>query len=338
MITSAALQFFFQQGNVLANKIYADVPLKSTAFSTRIPVAAEDWKTAWIGLVDKFRPWDGPRVTKEPAPQTYTVTVYPYEGTQSYDRFRFEDDQRMFGVVSSELIPRLAREARMAQDYEIRDLLQNKGKWTGAYQNGWDGSAFFLTTHAVDLYDSSKGTYTNDLTGGGASIGGITVGGQFSQTAIQTLWEYQGSIKGEDNEPLQVESDTILVPRALKGEAELVLKSTFYAPPSWGTIGAGTGALGAQVGAADNALRRFGIDYIEWPLLDASSKSVWYMMSTKNPAFKPLLWLVNTDVQWTYIIQPQSMPVFSEHRFIWGGHARWAPAWGPSWLLMRSGT
>lgn len=337
MISSAALQFFFQQGNVLANKIYQDVALHSPAFTTNIPVAAEDWKTAWIGLVDKMRPWDGPRVTKEPAPQTYTVTVYPYELTQEIDQFRFEDDKRMYGIYS-ELIPRMAREVKMAQDYELRDLLQNKGKWTGGYQNGWDGGTFFNTAHSVDIYDSTKGTYTNDLTGGGSSIGGITVGGAFSQTAVQTLWEYMGSIKGEDNEPMQIEPDTILVPRALKGEAEMVLKSTFFAPPSWGTIGAGTGALATQVGAADNALRRFGLDYIEWPLLDpgTNGKTYWYMMATRH-ALKPLLWLVNTAPQWTYLIQPQSQPVFNQHKFVYGAWSRWAPGWAASFLTTRSG-
>lgn len=334
MISDASLQFFFTTLNTVAGKVYEDVPIKSPAFSTTVPTGeAEDWKTGWIGLMDKMRPWDGPRVTEEPAPQTYSVRVVPFEQTRKLDRFRFDDDS--YGIYS-DVIPRMARQAKRAQDFEIRNLLQAKGKWAGinpasgvSYQNGWDGLSFFNSAHPVDLYDAGKGSYSNDFTGGGSTQNGVLVGGGFNQTSVLTLWEYMTSIKGEDGEPLEIESDTILIPSTLKGEAEVVLNNLFYAPPTFGTL---TG----QVGAMDNALKRFGLKYIDWALLNAGSSTTWYMMATTH-VWKPILWLLRQAPVWTYLINEQSPNVFNEHALVWGVWARWAPAWAISWLMARSG-
>lgn len=334
MINSSELNFFFATLNTIANSIYNEVPNKSQVFSSDVPLSdAETWKTGWIGLMDKMRPWDGPRVTKEPSPQTYSVTPYPFEQTRALDRFRFDDDA--YGIFSP-IIERMARQAKRARDFETRDLLQNKGKWTGAYQNGWDGLSYFNTAHPVDFYDTSKGTYTNDFTGGGSTQNGILVGGVLSQTSILTLWEYMTSIKGEDGEPLEVEATDLLVPSTLKGEAEMLLKNAFMAPPSWATLGAGTGPLGAQVGAADNVLTRWGLKYTDWALLNAGSATTWYMQAN-NHVWKPMLWILRQAPVIAYLIKETDIPVFMNHEYVWGMFARWAPAWAPSWLMARSG-
>jgi phage major head subunit gpT-like protein len=289
---------------------------------------------AWIGRLDKMRLWLGPRITHEPAPQTYTVTPQPFELTEAIDRFKLDDD--MMGVYYRTL-PEMALQAKRWPDFQMRDMLRNQGAWTGLPQNGLDGLTYFNTAHPVDLYNSGAGTYSNDFTGGGANVayknaaGGtvnVLTGGAFSPTALATVVEYMMQLKAEDGEPVGVTPNKLLVPPQLRLESELVVKSTFFAPPAWGTIA-------SQVGAADNPLARFGLEPEVWELL-AGDSSTWYVQDTTK-AFRPMLWILRYAPVAAYRIAETDPVVFDSHKYLYGYWARGCPAWGFSWLMVRSG-
>jgi phage major head subunit gpT-like protein len=236
IVPSANFNVFISNVNTMFGEAYSTTPIIHPQFVSTVPCGGSQMVFGWTGMMPKFRPWFGPRVTNEPAPQTYTVVPIPFEDTFSIDQFHLADD--MFGIYYR-MVPDMARQARRWEEYEIRDLLENAGIWTGAAQNGLDGLSNWSTAHPIDLYDSSKGTYINDFTGGGQNVvytkpSGTTttlVGGAISPTAFLTLWGYMSTLKGEDNEALGVTPNLLMHHPILNGEVQLLLKSTFFA--SW---------------------------------------------------------------------------------------------------------
>jgi phage major head subunit gpT-like protein len=332
MISPSGITAFVTNCNTMWGQTYSTTPIIYPQFVTTVPVTSSQLVLAWTGMMPKFRVWYGPRVVNEDAPQTYTVVPRPYENTYAIDRFTLDDDQ--FGV-HYRLLPDMARQAKRWPEYEIRDLLENAGAYTGAAQNGFDGLTYFNTAHPVDLYDTTKGTYINDFTGGGQNVtitkptGSTTVltGGAISPTAFLTLWGYMSTLKGEDNEALNVTPNRLMHAPLIKGEVQLLLKSTFFAPPAWSSIG-------SQVGAADNPLTRFGVEPIENPLF--KNALTWYLMDCTK-ATMPFTWALREAIMTVPRVNENDPVVFDSHRFLWGGWGRAAPAWGFSWLAARSG-
>ncbi len=340
LITPANLAFWFTKLDTQLGYTYSITPTFHEQIASVIPSSTEQNGYAWIGRLDKFRLWQGSRITHEPAPQTYFLINQPFELTEKIDRFKLDDDQ--MGVYERTM-PEMAIQAKKWPDYQLRDLIENSGAQTGNRQNGLDGLTFFNTAHPIDLYNSAAGTYSNDFSGGGANVtypNGKTIlpGGAFGPTSVATLYSYMLQLKAENGEPLGVMPNEILVPTALATEAELVLKSTFYAPPAWNTIGTGAsistaGGNAAQVGAADNPIRRFGLDFRIIPEL--TLPNYWYLLDTKK-AFKPFLWQMRQAPVLAARVQEIDPVVFDTHAYLWGYWARGAPGWGFSWLACRS--
>ena len=301
--------------------------------ATEVPVSGKIFTAGWTGMMPKFRVWSGPRITYQPAAQTYSVTMLAFELTYDIDAFDLDDD--IFGVYYR-MVPDMARQSKRLPNYEIRDLLENTGAYTGAAQLGFDGLTFFNTAHPINIYQSSAGTYCNDFSGGGQTVtysavntGGtrsVLVGGAFGPTSFSTLYEYMSTLKGEDGERLGVQPSFLMHPVQLKTEVELVLKSMFFAPPAWGTI---TG----QVGAADNPLRRFGVMPIENIFLNDSA--MWYL-GDGTKAYKGVSWFVREQVRLVSRFEPTDPIRFDEHKHLLGGEGRFSPGWGFSFLMSRS--
>jgi phage major head subunit gpT-like protein len=257
--TPTNFALFISNINTSFGAVYADTTDSIwPQYASEVPVTGKQFVAGWTGMMPKMRVWYGPRVTNQPAPQTYSAVVLPFEITYDIDRFDLDDD--LYGIYYR-MVPDMARQTRRWPNYELRDWLENAGAYTGNVL-GFDGLTYFNTAHPTDFYNSAAGTYCNDFSGGGVTVtysavntGGtrsVLVGGAFGPTAFSTLYEYMSTLKGEDGERLGVMPSFLMHPVQLKTEVELVLKSMFFAPPAWGTI---TG----QVGAADNPLRRFGV-------------------------------------------------------------------------------
>lgn len=325
MISPAQFAIFKSTVNTMMGAAYSSTPTHYQRICTPIPSGSTQVVYGWTGMLPKPRLWYGPRVVNEPAPQTYTLVNLPYEETVAVDRFDLDDDQ--FGIYYRTL-PDLARQTKRLPDYWNRDLKEASGDQAAAVlQNGFDGLTHWNTAHPVDLYNPSAGTYTNDSVGG-ITIGGRLIGGAFGITAVATIREYMRSLKAEDGERMGINPDLIEIPNELELEAELVIKSMFLAPPAWGTIS-------GQVGAADNPMRRFGLELMVNELLASTTK--FYMYDTTK-AVKPFIWQVREAPRITPRVAENDPVVFDEHRHLWGGWGRGAPGWGFAWLSHRSGT
>jgi phage major head subunit gpT-like protein len=326
-ITPASFNLFISTVNTLIGEVYTDATLPELwkNFASVIPSSGSQNVYGWTGMLPKMRLWKGSRVVVQANPQTYTLVNMPFEHTLSIDRFHLDDD--LFGIYYRQ-IPDQARQVRREPDYASRDLLEALGDFSSSVQqSGLDGLTAFSTAHPVNIYAPALGTYVNDFLGGGVTVSGRLIGGAFSPTALATVVEYQMTLPGEDGEPLGIMPGLIMVPAALKLEAELVIKSMFFAPPAWGTI---TG----QVGAADNPLRRFGVDPLVNPYLKSLTR--WYSMDVSK-SFKPLIYQIREAPVYTPRVNEQDPTVFDLHRYLWGVWSRFAIGWSYSFLFARSG-
>lgn len=330
MITPANFNLFVSTVNTLINEARVrTLPLIYPTLCEEMPSGTTQNVYGWIGRLPKMRKWDGARVVFESAPQTYTLVNQAFESTLAIDRFRLDDDQ--FGLYYKQ-IPFMTEQARMQPDYMLRDLIENVGDQTGTLQNGLDGLPGFSTAHPVDFYNAGAGTYSNDFVGGfGTTLQGVgyTVGGALSSPgAFWSAYEYMMSYKGEDGEPLGVVPDTLMCSQFLKGEAEILLKNSFYSPPAWGFI---TG----QVGAAENPVAKWGMNLVINPLL-VNYPLRWYLACTTRP-FRPFIHQRREATQMVPRVTENDPVVFNNHTFLWGQWDRQAVGWGPSFLVARSG-
>jgi phage major head subunit gpT-like protein len=218
-------------------------------------------------------------------------------------------------------------QARKIWDYKTRDMLQNQGSMTGPFQNGTDALTYFHGSHPVDFWDSTKGTYANDYRGA-VTVGGISVGGGFSTNGFNTVWEDHAARKSESGENLGILPDLSMFPLQMRAAAMTILQSQFYAPPQMGTLGSGSGANAAFVGAMDNPLRGWTDVFIN---PDLSNANDWYMWTTKAP-IKPISLLLRLAPDFTPRNTPQDPIVFNEHKILYGSKARGTTAWGFPWL------
>lgn len=337
MITPAQFNVFVTVANTTIGAVYESASVESvyTDFCQVEPSSSSQNEYAWTGMLNKMRLWNGPRISSEPAPQTYVLPNQAFEGPNVViDRFRLDDDKRMYNVYWR-MLADMARQARRQPDYMFRDLLENSGDQTGTRQLGLDGLPGF-GTHYIDFYAPSKGTYINDFTGGGQNVtyaapgGGtdtVLVGGGMTAAAVSSLWQYMATIPAEDNEPIGVTPNVIMVHPQLRLEAETVLRNTFYAPPSWGVD------LGGQVGAAENALKRYGLDLVVNRFLKQAY--TWYMCDTRQ-SFKPFIYQVREPVVFTPRINENDPVVYDNHQYQWGQWGRMAVGWGYPFLYARS--
>ncbi len=336
MITPAAFSIFITTVNTMIGEAYSEQPVLYPEFTTVIPMESEFLTFGWTGMLGQMRVWDGPRVSNEPAPQTYTVGSLPFEYTLTLDRFNLDDDK--YGIYYR-ILPDMAKQARRWEDFQMRNLIEGLAPWTGSFQNGLDGLTNWSTQHPIDLYNANIGTligsgpfssglYCNDFTGGGQPINGTQIGGAFGVTSFATLYEYMSIFPAEDGESMDVTPNVLMHPAQLKTEVELTLLSNSFAPPAWGTIA-------SQVGAADNPLKRYGVRPLENKLLRSATR--WYLMDTTKP-MKPFTFGLRQSpifVQRTNEDDPQ---VFENHMYTWGDWARGVAAWNYAWLCCRSGS
>lgn len=341
MITPAQYSAWITTVDTRIGQIYNEFnPLEThKEWSTDVPMKGSVWNAGWTGRMPKARPWFGSRVVHEPAPETYIVEPIPYELTYGIDRFKFDDSAVNTTSIFWRELPDMVLQWRRQPEYELRDLLEASGiQGTSTRQAGLDGLSFFNTAHPVDLYNPSgnfgglftAGTYCNDFTGGGVTIGGTLIGGALSQSSFSSLLAYMKLIPDESGEVLGVMPDALMHPSSLEVEVAFILKATLLASPTWGAFSPLTG----QVGTADNMIRRMGVRPICNPFLRNTKR--WYLMDTTH-AMKPLLWIVREAPRTTPRMSENDPVVFDTHRYLWGGWDRVAPAWNFSWLTARSG-
>jgi phage major head subunit gpT-like protein len=336
----ANIQYFFTMADTRFTLGIRNAPTWSNEWCTTYNSDTENVLHGWIEMPDNMRIWRGARVVQDPAPQTYSVPMLPWEITMALDQFAFIFDR--WGLYMP-IAQRIGQKTAKLQDYAIRDMLQGNGELGSAPFNiGPDGLSFWNTAHPVDVWDPSKGVYPNDYGAAGVTVSGQTVGGLFSTNSYSSIWSDMSGRKNASNEAIGVNPDRLLVPSQLRFPGAVVLQSAMFAPMSIMTLGGGnfptpgspTPANAPFVGAMDNPLR--GSADLRWTPDLNSQPSAFYLGDTSD-IMKPLGWAQHTAPTFVVRNAPTDPIVFDQHRFLWGSWAIATPHWGFAWNLSRSG-
>ena len=325
LVTPQNLSYFFTHFETRFWTAYGVNESWASKYADVYPTETEQFLAGWMGMVSRYRQWNGSRITHQPNPQTYLIPIQRFELTESIDMFKLMDDT--YGIYFP-TVAFMGMQAKKLYDYQLRDLLFNQGAETGALQYGFDGLLHWNTAHPVNLYDATFGTYSNDFRGG-FTVNGINVGGAFTTNGFNTLWEEFSSRKSESGEALGIMPDLTAVPPQLKAAATTILQSSFYAPPQMGVLGSGSGANAPMVGAMDNPLKGWTDLHVNADL--AALPTTWFMMSTKGP-LKPFGIALRDAPNFVYRVSPQDPAVFNDHQYIYGSWARFTPFWAYAWL------
>ncbi len=326
-LSPAYLQQLFTQYEIRFQAAWTVAEEWHSTIATEVPATTENWLGAWLGMTDKYRQWNGPRIVREPAPQTYFVTIYPYELTESIDRYKLEDD--IHGVYSP-LIGNMGKMAKKLPDYLLRDLIFNAGDQTGIIQNGLDGLTHWNTAHPVDYWDSSKGTYCNDFRGT-FTINGVVTGGALTVNGFNTVWQAMSSRVSESGEALGLIPDLTVVPPQLKATAQTILQAQMIGAAVIGNLGTGSaGTANAPfVGSTENVLRgwtdlQVNPDFAGYP-------TDWLTLVTKG-AVKPFGIAMRQAPNLVYRNRLDDPMNFDSHSLLIGSDARLSPMWAPAFL------
>lgn len=339
-LSPANIQFFFTLADTRFSLGIRNAVRWSDEWCTTYSAETENILHGWIEMPDNMRIWRGARVVQDPAPQTYSVPMLPWEITMGLDQFAFLFDR--MGIYAP-IAQRIGQKTGKLQDYAVRDMLQGNGELGAApFSVGPDGLTFFNTAHPVDVWDPSKGVYPNDYGTAGVSVGGITVGGLFSTNAYVTLWNDMSGRVNASGEAIGVNPNKVLVPSQLRFPAAVVLQSMLFSPPQIATLGGGnvptpgspTPANAPFVGAMDNPLR--GSADMRWTPDLNKQPTAWYLGDTSDTML-PLGWAQHTAPTFVVRNAPTDPVVFDQHKYLWGSWAIATPHWGFNWTLSRSG-
>lgn len=322
IVTSPNLSLLFTAFETRYWTAYQNLPTVSDKIATIYPVGTEQWVSAWLTMLPTMREWRGSRVVHNAAPVDYLVKMQKFELTNSIERTKVEDDT--YGVYNP-IVAMMGENVKKNQDYQIRDMLLNRGAQTGPKQIAFDGLSFFNQAHPVDFYDSAKGTYCNDYTGGFVE-NGVVVGGAFSPNAFATLTQSIMGRKSESGEVMSLAAETTMHAAQLKYTVDTVLQAQFMAQPI-------VGNLTGNVGATDNVLKGASTPLM-WGDLN-SDPLTWYQLVLNKP-IRPFSWLQRTAAEFVYRIKPDDQVVFDTDTFVYGARSRGTPAWSIPWLAARS--
>lgn len=345
-ITPPNLQILFSSVETRFWQAFTLEQLQYTKLCTTYPVTSEQWVSAWTPLMDKLREWNGSRIVRTPAPQTYVVPIKPFEATYGVDKYKVLDDT--YGVYYP-IVTNLGKQAAKWPDYQLRDLLQNQGSWTGQFQVGTEGITHFNTAVPVDFYDASKGTYPNDYTGGGVTINSQLVGGGLAANSFATIYEDMTRRKSQSGEPQEVTPTMAVCGPMLKLPLDTILQAQFMGLPVIGTLGTANATVAGSpaqpnapmVGATENVMQAW-TDRLMWRDLGGSGSigngtydQVFYMLDLSKP-IRPFSWLFRQAPAFAFLIQPTDPVVFNTRMFVYGVDARGSMAWALPFLSSRS--
>jgi phage major head subunit gpT-like protein len=297
LITPAALtalntdlSLAFQGGYDRARVFYQDV-------ATVVPSGTTSNTYGWMQQIDALRQWVGPRVVRDLAASSYSLTNLPFELTLAVDRFDFEDQTT--GVYQ----PRAAMMGMAAAkwpDQQVAPLIANGGAGLC-----FDGLSFFNANHPLDPAGVQGNTNTLALTPANYA------------TARAAMMAFTG----EDGQPLGIVPDTLIVVPQLEQQGKWIVAADLIADP----VVATAGVTNVNKGTAK---------LLVVPELAALSATAWYLADCSKP-IRPFIWQLRKAPEFAQLTDPNSERVMFDREFVWGVEARGAAGYGPWWLCYR---
>ena len=296
-ITPSNLESIYYSFNTAFQQAIEQAPVWHPQVAWQAPSFGRTGAYSWLGQMPSLREWIGDRQVKSVATKDHQLTNRDFEATVAVKRNDILDDQ--IGVWTP-MMSGLGEAAKKWPDVQLAAFLE-AGESTAHY----DGVNFFSATHPVDLFDSSKGTYSNYYTGGSAK--------PLSAANYQAVRAAMAQTKGEGGRILNVLPDLIIVPPALERTA-LTLVNADMIP--------GDAATGASSNTAPvSNILKGSAQVLVVPEL--TSDTTWYLACTKKPV-KPLLFQLREPPVFVQYVSPSDPSVYARREFEYGVMARGA--------------
>jgi phage major head subunit gpT-like protein len=306
-ITPTSLNYVFNQFNLLFQGAYSETAPWWDQIATRKPSVTETETYVFTSRVAQMREWVGERQMRSVGTYALQIANRDFEDSIEVDRNKIEDDQ--YGVFDF-MFQDLGRAARKWPDTLILNVLNN-----GQSQLAYDGANFFDTAHPIDRYPGQLQSGLGNQRNYWASGMGLTFDNYLNVRA--TMMSYVG----EDNLPLGVIPDTLVVAPQNEVIAKLIATGESVAPQQMNSI--------TQVGANVNVLKGT-CKVLVLPEL-SPTPGAWFLADCSKKV-KPFVFQDRQAPNVISLRDPTNENVFKRKKYLFGVDTRGASL-GGMWFL-----
>ena len=289
-ITAANLQALRVTFNRVFQSAYDIAPNWYQETATTMTSAARLNTYGWMNSLPQMREWVGERVVNNIAEVNYTLFNKDFELTYGVKRNDIEDDAATLGIYNM-VFEDLGKQAKKHPDQLLAALLAN-GQNTACF----DGQTYFSTSHPVNVYDSSLGTYSN------YSASGLALTRANYITARATMMAY----KNAGGTRMGIRPDVLLVPPSLEMAARTIVETAMI-PNDAGTA------------PQDNVLKGSARVVVAEELEDYPT--TWYLLCTSKTV-KPFIYQVRRAAEFVMLVNLTDPNVFMNNEFRFGAYVR----------------
>ena len=269
--------------------------------TTRVVSDKDVERYKWLGAPPPMREWGTGRLARGMIVESWNVANQKYEATMEVDRDEISDDQT--GQIKIRAFE-LGEQAATHKDRLLSDLLINGGTNTG-----FDGAAYFSTTHV----SGASGNQSNALSAGATTPASPT-SAEFKASFNKAI-EAMASLKNDVGQP------------AMIGTSGLVV---IVPPNSWS---AAREALEAAVlnNTSNVLIGAAGVHMMPW--LPGNHTS-WYLCKT-DASMGPFIFQDREPIEFN-ALEKDSDEEFLREKYLYGVRARYALAYGRWQHCMRT--
>jgi phage major head subunit gpT-like protein len=296
-LTPGVLQAFFTQLDMRYQEGYHRRRQYYSLFSEETTSGTERKTYAWLGEMPNMRKWLGDKFINSIAARGYEITNIPFENTFAVDKHKISDDQ---GDI-------YGRAADLQGDAVARwpDVYATQQLFLGTSQLGYDGSAFFSTSHPVDIDDASQGTYSN-----------LNAAKPLTQTNYAAAKAQMRSFRGESGLALQIMPTLLMVPPNLEQAGKQVVGADTIVQVVRNQANTDNVAAAAPTNVFQGDTTLVVNEY----LIDDPDTDAWYLLSTDK--LKPIVWQLREAPHRIPIVDPTNPLVWMQRMFAYSVEAR----------------
>lgn len=282
MIINAQNLHTMQVGfSTLYNKGFSAKQPQWPQIATEVTSQTSEETYGWIGQMPRMQKWMDERVIRNLNAYSYTIKNEPFELTVGINRDVIEDDR--YGIYGPSM-EMMGAEAAVAPDRTVFNLLQK-----GFEEKCVDGEPFFSENHE---FNGQKYSNCTDV--------------KLSQESFLAARTTIMSYLGDQDEPLNLVPDLLVVPPALEAEAKKILEAD-------------------TVNGTSNITK--GMAKLKVCTELAGNPTAWYLMVTSEP-LKPLILQMRKRPKFTALNRDTDENVFMRKQYLYGTDGRWNAGFG----------
>lgn len=255
---------------------------------------------AWLLGGAKLRKWVDERKIQRLKAGDYTLTNEKWEQTVGVSREDIEDDTA--GLYASNF-EEMGQQFAKFPDYQLYPLLKN-----GTSNLCWDGKAFFADDHKVNPFVDDSPTFDNNRTS--CSL---------TEDNFNTVFADMQSIKGPNDEPMDITPDAVIVPPALRATAQKIVNAPLI--------------INSSGNAAATNVNQGIVQVVVIPEL-AGQDTTWYLAKLGG-AIKPLVYQSRIEEPLTQLTAVNDQNVFMYDEYLYGSRVRAAFGYALPQLMTR---